>query len=283
MESIKEQMIFDVRLIFMKEKNTLGHQKDYRSLGVYVEKIENTSLSAYRASRMQTGTYTFLFVITGEMRISEGDKTLSIPDGQGILLYPGEYIPVAADTGEDCQWIEVHFAGKAASDTLSYLEMKPFMVFSFTAASVTSALDSIMTCQAAGEYFRAAIYLQILMVSIMEGGEQRSRDSEMQQVYMYITEHFQEPIDLTMLASMYGTSVSYFTRKFRQKYGKTPIQFLNQIRIINARLLLETTHLKIREVAEACGFEKLEYFCYVFKKQEGCTPTQFRINRKYMT
>ena len=104
----------------------------------------------------------------------------------------------------------------------------------------------------------------------------------MQEIYQHIMEHFQEPIDLSMLAGMYGTSVSYFTRRFRQKFGQTPIQFLNQVRIINARLLLETTSLKIREIAQACGYEKLEYFCYVFKKEEGCTPTQFRINRRHM-
>lgn len=266
----------------MKEKNTFGYQKDYKSLGIYIEEIENTSLPALGTSKMQTGTFTFLFVIAGGMQISKGEEALSIVSGQGILLYPGEYTMTAADTGEECQWIELHFAGKSVSDTLLYLEMKPFIPFSFTAVLVVSALDNVMTCQAAGEYFRAAINLQSLMASVMEGTVSRSRDSEMQQVYEYIMEHFQEPVDLTMLSSMYGTSVSYFTRKFRQKYGQTPIQFLNQVRIINARLLLETTHLKIREVAEACGFEKLEYFCYVFKKQEGCTPTQFRINRRYI-
>lgn len=276
-------MIFDVRLIFMKEKNTFGYQKDYQPLGIFVDKIENTSLSAYRAARIEIRSYAFLFVIVGEMRISREEEILSVPNGNGILLYPGEYIPVAADTGEDCQWIEVRFAGKSVPDMLSYLDLQPFVRFSFGAASVNSALDTIITCYAAGEYFRAAIHLQILMLSIAEGSEERSRDTELQEIYEYMTEHFQEPIDLTMLASMYGTSVSYFTRKFRQKYIQTPIQFLNHVRLTNARLLLETTNLKIREVAEACGFEKLEYFCYVFKKQEGCTPTQFRINRKHMT
>lgn len=267
----------------MEDKNTFGHQRDYQQLGIYIEKIENASLPAYRAARMQIDAYAFLFVIAGEMRISQGEETYSVANGQGILLYSGDYIPVAADTGEDCQWIKICFDGKSVPDMLSYLEMESLMLFSFGAASVTSALDNMITYQAAGEYLRAAIYLQILMVSVMESGEQNSRDSELQQIYEYMTEHFQEPIDLTMLASMFGTSVSYFTRKFRQKYGQTPIQFLNHIRIVNARLLLETTHLKIREVADACGFEKLEYFCYVFKKQEGCTPTQFRINRKHMT
>ena len=47
----------------MKEKNTFGYQKDYKSLGIYIEEIENTSLPALGTSKMQTGTFTFLFVI----------------------------------------------------------------------------------------------------------------------------------------------------------------------------------------------------------------------------
>ena len=140
----------------MKEKNTFEYQKDCRSLGIYVEKIENTSLAAYGTSKIRTGTFTFLFVIAGGMQISKGEETLSVPAGQGVLLYPGEYIPAAADTGEDCQWIEIYFAGKSVSDTLLYLEMKPFTSFSFAAVSVASALDNVMTysgpdykCQAA--------------------------------------------------------------------------------------------------------------------------------------
>ena len=37
--------------------------------------------------------------------------------------------------------------------------------------------------------------------------------------------------------------------------------------------------MKVQEIAGYCGFEKMEYFCYVFKKVEGCTPSQYRLNR----
>jgi two-component system response regulator YesN len=266
----------------MREKAIPGQQKDRQQLGIYVENIENITLPAFRAARVQVNAYSILFVIAGELELNTGDNSYSVPDGHGILLCRKEYIAVTAGGETGCQWIEVRFDGNSAGDMLDYLGMSAFMQFSFGASAVASALDSMMTCQAAGEYFRAGIQLQSLLVSIMEGGEQETRDSQMQEIYQYIMEHFQEPTDLSTLAAMYGTSVSYFTRRFRQKFGQTPIQFLNQVRIINARLLLETTGLKIREVAQACGFEKLEYFCYVFKKEEGCTPTQFRINRRHM-
>ena len=83
----------------MGNKNASGHQRDYQQLGIYIEKIENASLPAYRAARMQVDAYAFLFVIAGEMRISQGEETYSVPNGHGILLFAGDYIPVAEDTG----------------------------------------------------------------------------------------------------------------------------------------------------------------------------------------
>lgn len=58
-----------------------------------------------------------------------------------------------------------------------------------------------------------------------------------------------------------------------------PMTFVNEVRMHYARLFLTTTEMKVQEIAGHCGFEKMEYFCYVFKKVEGCTPSQYRLNR----
>ena len=57
--------------------------------------------------------------------------------------------------------------------------------------------------------------------------------------------------------------------------------FVNEVRMHYARLFLTTTEMKIQEIAGHCGFEKMEYFCYVFKKGGGCTPSQYRLNRRH--
>jgi AraC-like DNA-binding protein len=81
---------------------------------------------------------------------------------------------------------------------------------------------------------------------------------------------------------VYGTSVSYFSRVFREFFGITPMTFVNEVRLQEARRLLETTNMKIHEISTHCGFDKMEYFCYVFKKKEGTTPSQYRANRRHV-
>ena len=60
-----------------------------------------------------------------------------------------------------------------------------------------------------------------------------------------------------------------------------PMTYVNEVRMHYARLFLTSTEMKIQEISLHCGFEKMEYFCYVFKKTEGCTPSQYRINRRH--
>lgn len=267
----------------MKERKLSENLTKYQESGLYIERIENISFQQGRVKEERWKTYNFLLVIAGYLRITAEGETLLIHNGEGILICPGDRARgVTGDPG-GAQVIRISFGGRIAGDVLEYLGMHSYFTFPFGAAAVTSALDGIMTCFAGGEYFRSTIQLQTMMLSIMESRDRHTRETELQGIYEYMTEHYQEPLDLTTLAAMYGTSVSYFTRRFKESYGQTPIQFLNHIRITNARLLLQTTRLKIREIASDCGFEKAEYFCYVFKKQEGCTPSQFRINRRHMT
>ena len=266
----------------MNKQKSEKREKNIRSTGIYIEKIENKTLLPSSRERVKRNTFSVLLVISGDMEIRTEKETVAVANGEGILLFPEKHVTAVSGEETGCQWIEVRFGGRSVPEILDYLELDQGMHFSFGEKQFTTTLDSMMTCQAAGEYFRAAILLQLLLVSVAETTSQDGRESELHDIYEYMTDHFQEPLDLTALAGMYGTSVSYFIRVFKQKYGQTPIQFLNHVRLRNARILLGTSNLTIREIAEMCGYEKPEYFCYVFKKQEGCTPTQFRIRRLHI-
>lgn len=267
----------------MRERRLSENLTKYQESGLYIEKIENMSFQPGQRREGQWKTHSFFLVISGDVKIAANNQVYRVGNGEGILFCPGDRVRGGTDHPDGAQGIRISFGGRIAGEVVEYLGMYSFFTFPFGAAAVTSALDGIMTCFAGGEYFRSTIQLQTMMLSIMESRDRHTRETELQGIYEYMTEHYQEPMDLATLASMYGTSVSYFTRRFRESYGQTPIQFLNHIRITNARLLLQTTQLKVREIARDCGFEKAEYFCYVFKKQEGCTPSQFRINRRHMT
>jgi AraC family transcriptional regulator len=85
-----------------------------------------------------------------------------------------------------------------------------------------------------------------------------------------------EPLPVAELASATGLSASQFTRRFRASTGKSPHQFLLQLRLDHARRLLRTTTVPIADVAVRCGFSHQEHLTRVMRDKLGTTPAAFR-------
>lgn len=97
----------------------------------------------------------------------------------------------------------------------------------------------------------------------------------------YIREHFAET-DLTLArtAGAVGLTPGYLSALFRQKTGETFTQYLTGQRMEAAKHLLRTSRLPAGQVARAAGFRDGHYFSALFKKIQGCTPTQYRAEFK---
>lgn len=91
---------------------------------------------------------------------------------------------------------------------------------------------------------------------------------------LFIDQHFAEKIDLDNIASQASFSKYHFLRLFKGAYGKSPHQYLTQVRIAHARQLL-SNGVSIAETCEASGFESVPSFTQLFKKYVGETPRAF--------
>ncbi|OKY26146.1 MULTISPECIES: helix-turn-helix transcriptional regulator [Thalassotalea] len=94
----------------------------------------------------------------------------------------------------------------------------------------------------------------------------------------YIKEHFEQPLTIETLAQVAHLSVSALERRFKKYLKKTPKQFINDLRLEQARRLLVETTTPIAEVAEKAGFSDHSYFSKKFKELFGELPSQFRDN-----
>jgi two-component system response regulator YesN len=94
----------------------------------------------------------------------------------------------------------------------------------------------------------------------------------------YINDHMKEEVTLSGLAEIFHFSPQYLAKKFKEEYGTTIMNYLTQLRIEKAFSLLDHTELSIQEVASESGFENLNYFSKVFKKNTGITPSSYRKN-----
>ena len=92
----------------------------------------------------------------------------------------------------------------------------------------------------------------------------------------YFNENYNRDIHIEEYAASRGMSVSWFIRNFKKYTGTTPMQFVKSIRITNAQMLLETTNYAVNEISRIVGYDNPLYFSRLFRKQKGCSPSQFR-------
>jgi two-component system, response regulator YesN len=92
----------------------------------------------------------------------------------------------------------------------------------------------------------------------------------------HIDTNYMHNISRENVAKSIFVSPSYLSTLFKQEMGITFIDYLNKIRIMNARLLLQNTDRKVYEIAQATGYNDDKYFSQVFKKLEGMTPAEYR-------
>lgn len=94
----------------------------------------------------------------------------------------------------------------------------------------------------------------------------------------YMEQHYAEPISLDTLAGEVHLSRSYISEIFRKEMEQTLIQYITNLRIGHARvLLIERTELRVSEIGRLCGFENPSYFGKIFKKTVGVTPLEYRM------
>lgn len=99
---------------------------------------------------------------------------------------------------------------------------------------------------------------------------------ELATVLAYIEENLSEKLSLKDLAEMSCMSIPSFSRKFKERTGKTLVQYLNEQRITRAKALLENKGLSLEQVAEEAGFSNANYLIRVFKKITGQTIGEYR-------
>ena len=78
------------------------------------------------------------------------------------------------------------------------------------------------------------------------------------------------------LAEKFDISVRSFNRRFRLAAGQTPLQYLQEVRLQQAKALLKQSNLSIAEIAFAVGYQDTSYFSSLFKRVNAITPNEYR-------
>jgi two-component system response regulator YesN len=109
--------------------------------------------------------------------------------------------------------------------------------------------------------------------------EQNQKNMEAKPIRMakeYISEHYGEAISLEMVSNHIGFNPAYFSSIFKKTTNQNFMDFLTEVRIDHAKILLTQTGKDIADIANEVGYSDIKYFSIIFKKNTSLNPSEYR-------
>jgi len=113
-------------------------------------------------------------------------------------------------------------------------------------------------------------------VTYREDDSERHHDEDIIQIQLWLHRHHAQQIQLADVAQQFGMSLRNFNRRFLAATGKTPLRYLQGLRIEEGRDLLSNSNLSIAEVAEKVGYQDSSHFSRLFRDILTITPQDYR-------
>lgn len=242
-----------------------------------------------------------LLVKSGAVSVRVGTEKISCSAGDILFVPQGMMFSVSAEEGF-ASVLVLSFAVELLSEEMNRFDSEILYMFDVQAQTrvllfhpdhpVYATVARAMT-DAYEEYagkdvcYRMAVKSQIflLMSAVLRFffGSKNEQDRliyhnvpRMRPVMEYIGAHYAEKIYVEMLAERIHVSPDYFTKMFRDSIGKTPIDYINALRINRAMEYLADTALPMSEIAEKVGFLSANYLHKIFRQYIDDSPLHFR-------
>ena len=131
----------------------------------------------------------------------------------------------------------------------------------------------------------AVLVLESFMNKVLEStstsGVPQQSNINMKRLLEYIEDHYDEPLSLTDLAKHFHFNPSYLSSLFTSHNKESFKEYLNKLRTDKASELLRENVAPISEISSLVGYGDHSYFCKVFKKYTGLSPSHYR--RQYFS
>ena len=182
-----------------------------------------------------------------------------------------------------CREVAQRFPRLHVTDTASFVKDGPF----YTSGGGTAGME--MTLAMIEEDYGEKVALEVareFVLSLRPPGAERAlihpRQSEreaserLSELPAWILGHLQERLTVAILAERACVCPRHFSRLFKAVFQTTPAEFVEQLRLGEARRRLSLPGVKIKTVATSVGFKSADSFRRAFERRTGISPSKFR-------
>lgn len=225
--------------------------------------------------------FNFWLALAGDGYLSCDGQAFRIQPGSFFIFSPHQNISAAHYSGPRITRFSAHFFPQKHGAWLQELSGLPILGGAVESlASVQRQIDVIMRIALRREddtVLARKLYELILQVTgVADVPMSEALSPAVSQALRVFREHPASVDSIEQFARTVGISRPHFDREFSSQVGQPPRQFLINCKIIEARRYLESSSLRVGEIAEALGYKDVYFFSRQFKQLVGQSPANYR-------
>lgn len=252
-------------------------------------------------NRSRMGKFDLILVEQGCLHIGEEQTEWAVSAGHTLLLLPDRYHYSVQPCEEETvfTWVHFHTVGEWAVSAGEPVyadrdeHFRQFLTHPYTiripqfgplpapfarSGQAAQLLQLNQGRRSSAVWQQQRIFEEMLRTMDLArqdtAGSQTAEIAE--QTEAYLRNHYTEEVTNTSLADALHFHYNYLARCMKRVYGLTPMEYLTDYRLEQAKLLLLKTEISVGGVAERTGFESTAYFSRRFSRKVGISPLRFR-------
>ncbi len=222
--------------------------------------------------------FEFLVVKKGSVEVFYRDQTYKVDEGHAFAIPPyqvhgfgiseASVATVYMFSYAVCEDYILNFTNGNLQNNIFYCkkELRDYLDFLSSNKQRNVFVCKAMFYALASEFIKDNCILQDKIHS----------DNIVLEISTYITKHISDKITLQDISSSMGINKRKMCSVFKEQYGISILDFIHNIRLEKAAMLIESSGLAITQIADLCGFESIRNFNRVFVDKMSCTPSEYR-------
>ena len=223
--------------------------------------------------------YLFVLVNKGEADLYHKSGTRKLCEHDMLVMFPDEKIHYAAKTAWSIQWVGLY--GQTVKRYMQMLSISgddPIIRIEryYEMEQLFEELYRLADARPAHLKCRQIALIYKLFSILLENSAKKALGDIADSAQKIIDYNFTREITVGEVAATLRVDPAYLTRRFTQKYGLSPKEYVVKKRIAHAKRLLRETDATVGEVSVSVGYADQLYFSRIFKKKEGMSPLAYR-------
>lgn len=227
------------------------------------------------------GHYNFWIALSGEGYLSCEGQTFRLQPGMFFIFSPKQRVSAAHYSGTRITRFSAHFHPICDGQRLEAVNGFPLMGAEVPSLTVLKRqIDACMRIAFRREDDAKLASILYDLIAQCCGHGSNSSEVLHPKIAESIRQFREAPasiVSMNRYTSQLGLSRSHFDREFTRQVGMPPNQFLVNCKMIQARRFLESSSLRVGEIAETLGYKDIYFFSRQFKQFTGLSPKHYRL------